>query len=340
MNTRLAAVAFMDVVGSVQISYGMSPGEYEKRFIEPLHGCYRSVLKTFRLMPKKRERVMQLNDVYPYEGTRDYREMDIRGDQMVVILCSNDPARDVEHAARIALEAAERWLLRLPNIDRWRQSMEPLRVVAGVHLGPLVVRTRSFGLRPNARAAEGYAINYAKRVEAHARDGCFTRVMLSENAWVRLSQRPDAQFVTAEPQRYELKGIGCQPLREVKYYLSSGVFTPPVRDIYARMFSTGVHNVGSALALLNHMRYAGESGLDISRQVLWSNIEGAARDCQAVRDFIKRKIRKYDAKKAKTREMPKPRDPVPDEFRMNPARDPGGLRSPQIAVAQTVRRRS
>ena len=314
MQTRTAAVAFMDVVGSVQVSFAASPDLYESGFIQPLHSCYRSVLESFGLV-SSREGIRIMGDCHPYDKAGDYREMDIRGDQMVVILSSDDTGRDVEIATRIALEASERWLLRSPNVERWRQSMEPLRVVAGVHHGPLVLAQRDFGLRGDSQTAEGFAINYAKRVESHARSGLFTKVMLSENALSRLMTRPSSHFVLGEAKLYDVKGIGNQILREIKFYLSPGVFTPAVKDVYARMFALGVYNIGAALVLLNHMRYAGETGLGITRRLLWDRIHAAVNEHGVVDEYARRKIREYDAQKRAASEMPLESDPVPDDYR-------------------------
>jgi len=310
-----AAVAFIDVVNSVQLSHALNPKDYESYFIEPLHKCFTSVLQSFGFRSEKEnvilENVKMFDDV-PSWSSFEFTEFDIRGDQMVVILASQDHAKDVETVTRIALETEQRWGLRFPNDERWRQGMPPLSIVGGIHWGPIMVRQREFGLRGNKPTAEGYAINYAKRVESCARLGKYSHIMLSESAWPLLEEVKTSYLFFDESKLLELKGIGPQFLREVRYYLTSDVYTPHAKDIYAFRSRNGVHNLLAALLLLNDMRYAGERDIPTSRRALWEQIKEAACFSPEIQHIVRDRIQQYDRDKMKEEEKPLPGDPVQD----------------------------
>lgn len=224
-----AAIVFVDATDSVAASHVLGPRDYDEQFLKPLQGCYRQVLYTFRLAKKPQEKVQQFDRKRLPKYTKFSFEADVRGDQMVAMFFSGEIHRDVRMAVWLALETVCRWKISTKNSKRILDGMEPHEVRAGVHVGPITFRERPYGMRYREdRTAEGYAINFAKRVESKAEEGIYTRVMLTRAAWMELESEKvsDLDCVLAEERPFFLKGIGNIPLREVKcFFPPETIFT-------------------------------------------------------------------------------------------------------------------
>jgi class 3 adenylate cyclase len=135
-------------------------------------------------------------------------EINIRGDEVCVILYSGRDllGEDLSTAVRFAVELKRWWRMHPLNLERIRQQSEPISLAAGIHFGMVAIGDLATG-RPRA---EGYCINFAKRVETSARNGRASRIVLSEDAYAyyRAYRRPMPDpRVSFAPVETELKGI-------------------------------------------------------------------------------------------------------------------------------------
>jgi len=201
-----ALIVFADIIGSSKYSAILGYQEYAKRLIE-FQELFRSLGR--RYFPE------------PEDKTVDYCHVDARADEGIVFVACPQKDRQ-EKQARLVMRAIE-FLYHLKARLRFRSAPEsgdaPRRfdVGAGVHWGPVVLTISRENNRSTIAGMEGYAINYAKRVESCSRQGEHSAILLSSEASKSLEFYP----IVLSSLRGGLKGID----ENVELYeVESGLF--------------------------------------------------------------------------------------------------------------------
>lgn len=136
------------------------------------------------------------------------------------------------NALKAGIQLKNKWLVLKENLRRSKHFLKPMGLGIGIHYGKVYITRRADG---NCRA-EGYAINFAKRVESFSRHGKFSHFMLSQDAYdlISASVRKHIQikqriyFHKHTPPFDSMKGITqAGPVYELKYWHRLGMPTPP-----------------------------------------------------------------------------------------------------------------
>jgi tetratricopeptide (TPR) repeat protein len=184
-------------------------------------------------------------------------------------------------ALRLAVSFKNHWISHQRNMDRLASDQPVLDVGVGINTGNVVLEERGDG---RARI-EGYAINFAKRMQGFARHGRFCKIMFSKQAYenfrsivvehAMLKQR--AFFQAWTPQEGLLKGLtpGTQ-VYELKFFHRLGGFVIPAEHvgIFERIFERDPANIWAYTNLMNYFLYDGhdmERASGIVEQALYCN---------------------------------------------------------------------
>ena len=222
-NVRKTVILFADIMGASEVSNHKTTGQYfefvrdfQKIFLETCREHFRAF----------------------HDPDEDYYLYDARGDEGLLMIFPPaegsvfDFGRDVDTAITIAFGLKRRWLLSDENTNRIKDSgLLPIDIGIGIHVGHTWIdqgqasTTRSEQnpkdpQNPTDSKPEGYAVNLAKRVESHTRNGRYTNVFLSESAHGAWQNLPDERtFIFDEPQVIEPKGISRKiAVFEVKHH--------------------------------------------------------------------------------------------------------------------------
>jgi len=152
-------------------------------------------------------------------------------------------------ALRTAILLKNSWLSTPMNMERVNARHLPFDVGIGIHQGICVLRERGDG----TKRIEGYAINFAKRIEGYSRTGQVTQVMLSRGATERLRfvrrkhvvMRQRLGFISYTPGPGELKGLqeGLQ-LFELKFFHRLAILPPAEKiPIFEQLLRTDPRNI-------------------------------------------------------------------------------------------------
>lgn len=177
---RDATILFVDVVGCSEISNHLTLKIYND-FIEMFKNTFNEVCEYYKnTFYDEHEHVL-----FNYEA---------RGDEgcLKIFVGKKDDAlaRDIDVAISIALDLKRKWLLNKHNDDRIKEGLLPVDLAVGIHFGKVHVKNGN---------AEGYAINLAKRIESHSREGDFTHILISEAAHGKLDHLKDEKVYRFAP---------------------------------------------------------------------------------------------------------------------------------------------
>ncbi len=188
-ESRDATILFVDVVGCSEISNHSSLKQYNE-FITNFQRCFHTVCNFYkRKVYDKHERVLFKQEARGDEGCL----------KIYVGKTPDSSARDIDVAITIALDLKRMWLLTDYNKERIAQGLLPIDLATGIHFGQVYVQDDK---------AEGYAINLAKRIESHSREGSFTHILLSESAHGQLDFLKDEQvYKFGQPLAIKAKNI-------------------------------------------------------------------------------------------------------------------------------------
>lgn len=164
-------------------------------------------------------------------------------------------------ALRTAIMLKNSWLSTPLNVERVKARHLPFDVGVGIHRGMCVLRERADG----TKKIEGFAINFAKRIEGYARIGRVTQVMLSRGAVERLRfvrrkqvvMRQRLGFISHEPAEGELKGLqaGLQ-LFELKFFHRLMILPEPERiPVFEELLRMDPKNVWAYQMAAEHYAY-------------------------------------------------------------------------------------
>jgi class 3 adenylate cyclase len=176
-------------------------------------------------------------------------------------------------ALRCAVAVKNAWIAHPRNVLRVETDQPVLDVGIGINSGNVVLQRRGDG----TQRIEGFAINFAKRVEGFSRHGRYCRIMLSRTAYetfrgivvenTMLKQR--AFFQTYTPEEGRLKGLspGTEVFELKFFHRLAGFAIPPEQiKLHRQIFENDPTNIWAYTNLLNHHLFRlGE--LDTAQQI-------------------------------------------------------------------------
>jgi tetratricopeptide (TPR) repeat protein len=291
-----ATILFVDLMGSVAISNHLTVWEYNS-----LINDYQDVL---------REVMIELRDHKPPYPIAEHL---LGGDQLAVFFydpadaatqeradelrLSGDTAaakalevqlektlqRCLYAALRCAVQIKNAWIGHERNIARVNAQQPVLDVGIGINSGQVVLQRRGDGVD----RIEGFAINFAKRVEGYARHGRYCKIMFSKRAYetfrgiivrqAMLKQR--AMFAPYEPQPGMLKGLAPGTrVYELKFFHRLGGLGIPKEqvDLFTQLFKEDPTNLWAYTNLVNYHLFTErnmESALAVAQRALNSNTQ-------------------------------------------------------------------
>lgn len=193
---------FVDIIGASEVSNHKRPSHYAD-FVRGFQTQFCSVCEKYA------------HAWYERETREKHIQWNARGDEGLLLMYAwparSDVGDPIDVAINIALELKRRWLCSLENADRVNSGLLPIDLAVGIHAGPTCLKDGK---------PEGYAINLAKRVESHSREGTSTHIFLSEAAHGQVLNLADEQtYLFDESQFVSPKGIS-QRIRvyEVKHH--------------------------------------------------------------------------------------------------------------------------
>lgn len=184
-------------------------------------------------------------------------------------------------ALRLAVSVKNAWISHERNMNRLDGDQPVLDVGIGINTGNVVLQERGDG----QVRIEGFAINFAKRVQGFARHGRFCKIMLSKQAYeafrvikiqhAMLKQR--AFFEDWTPSEGLLKGLapGTQVFELKFFHVLEGFGIPPEQvATYERIFARDPVNIWAYSNLMNYYLYQQNNpgaALAIAEQALYCN---------------------------------------------------------------------
>lgn len=271
-----ATILFIDMMNSVALSNSLSLLEYND-----LLNDYQESLR------------------HVVEGIRaDYPvgEYHLGGDQLAVFFYNPEDAGLKEHAARLrerspeskkaaeleqrlerqksrslygalrcAVQVKNTWIGNPRNIARVEAQQPVLDIGVGINVGNVIFQERADG----QMRIEGYAINFAKRVEGFARFGSYCKIMLSKTAYetfrntivghTMLKQR--AFFEQYVPETGVLKGLGeGTVVHELKFFHRLSGFAIQTYQVphFTHIFMADPANIWAYTNLISYHLYKQE----------------------------------------------------------------------------------
>jgi class 3 adenylate cyclase len=322
-----ATILFIDMMDSVALSNSMSLFEYNG-----LINDYQDTL---------RDVVDRIRKDYPVG------EFHLGGDQLAVFFYDpadaglrekaaqlrerypNSPkAHDIERrleraksrslygALRCGVQVKNTWIANPRNIARVEAQQPVLDIGVGINLGNVILQERADG----EMRIEGYAINFAKRVEGYSRYGSYCKIMLSKTAYeifrntivghTMLKQR--AFFEPYVPQAGILKGLAVGTMvHELKFFhrLSGFAIQPDQVPHFTHIFMAEPTNIWAYTNLINFHLYQQDdvpTATGLAQRALYANphnekiyydlaeISFRRREWDAAREYCHRALRMND----------------------------------------------
>lgn len=212
---RETVIMFVDIMGASEVSNHKNPADYA-RFVNSFQKLFNSVCKLY-------------TEAWYDDDARQQMQYSSRGDEGLLMIYQpetlTDPTVDIDVAINIAFELKRRWLCSEVNRERIDSGLLPVDLAIGIHVGRTYLEksdTRPTG-NPGGWLPEGYAINLAKRVESHSRQGRFSHILLSEAAQAQLNYLANERtYLFDKPQVISPKGIS----RDIRVYEIKHHFLP------------------------------------------------------------------------------------------------------------------
>lgn len=135
-----------------------------------------------------------------YKEGPDYSAR-IIGDELLVFVHTGQPRNDVYMLTCLAATLKAAWLAAPLNRERISRKQATSQISGGIHFGTVWAVPEGTGFD-----FSGYAINMAKRIEGHSRDGSRYRILLSDHAFkqVHFQQR---NLVFGHCLEFDSKGL-------------------------------------------------------------------------------------------------------------------------------------
>ncbi|HUU92579.1 MAG TPA: hypothetical protein VM238_15380 [Phycisphaerae bacterium] len=183
-----ALIVFADIVGSSNYSAVLGYDDYARRLLE-FQDTFRALGR--RYFPEVTDKATQFSHV------------EARGDEGVVFVTPLPRSRPANQPALVFRAIEFLFHLKGRLELRGRDAPRGFEIGAGIHWGPVIHIISSEGNRSFISEIEGFAINYAKRVESCSREGRYSRIFLSPEAVKSLEFEP----VVLSPMRTAMRGI-------------------------------------------------------------------------------------------------------------------------------------
>ncbi len=167
-----AAIMFVDLVDSSVFASVTGLKEYSD-FVESFHKVVRVQCEYFFEHYLKGK----------YERGRDY-DYSVIGDELVFFMHTSKPSNDVYLLATLGIALKAAWIASPFNRERIECRSAAAEIAVGINFGTVWARELETGYK-----RQGYAINLAKRIESHSRDGQHFRIFLSDAAYNLLHTR-------------------------------------------------------------------------------------------------------------------------------------------------------
>ena len=289
-----ATILFIDLMGSVGLSNTLTLHEYNS-----LLGDYQDVLHSVLADIRERYPVAEhylggdqlaVFFYYPEDAGKaseaaQLRQADPHNPQAAALEreLAMRRSRALYGALRCAVMVKNAWIGHPRNVARVGSQQPVLDVGVGLNTGQVILQQRGDG----KQRIEGFAINFAKRVEGFSRYGDFCKIMLSKTSYETfrstvighsmLKQRAFFQIYT--PQAGLLKGLAPGThVYELKFFHQLAGFTIPPEQVqlYERVFRMDPTNIWAYSNLMNYYLYdQGDLGnaLSTAHKALYSNPE-------------------------------------------------------------------
>jgi len=260
-KSEKAVILFADLMNSTILADTLDNATYQ-RVISEFHNLandtFNEVINTY-----KKE-----------DFQKSHTNLTPLGDEIKLIIKDTAFGNDIKKALLCVLRFARLfkigWLFSKHNQERIRAGKRPHDVGIGINVGSLTYDNGE---------PEGYHIILAKRVETSAREGLYTRIMLSRNAY-QTAIEADARVYFTTDRMMPLKGFAeIEHVFEIKAYIGS-IYWDPVKklwknlenlNVFAKLFSFDCFNawlgIEIAIAYYYHMDFP--KALSIINKVLF-----------------------------------------------------------------------
>jgi class 3 adenylate cyclase len=171
-------------------------------------------------------------------------------------------SRSLYGALRCGVQVKNTWIANQRNIARVEAQQPVLDIGVGINLGNVILQQRGDG----QMRIEGYAINFAKRVEGYSRYGSYCKIMLSKTAFetfrntivghTMLKQR--AFFEPYVPAAGMLKGLSVgTTVHELKFFHRLSGFAIQTDQVphFTHIFMADPTNIWAYTNLINYHLY-------------------------------------------------------------------------------------
>lgn len=154
---------------------------------------------------------------------KSWYELGAGGDEIRLFLYSGSPDRDLKCAVLFALVLKVIWHCGGTNKARRREGKLPIDLGIGIHQGDVIYGPHP-GKKIGVKNIEGYSINVAKRVEGHAREGSYFKVMVTHPLF-ELAKTAMRVAGFTEAKKSRLKGIADMiSIYELRSFYTQEVF--------------------------------------------------------------------------------------------------------------------
>jgi class 3 adenylate cyclase len=193
-------ILFAGIVGCSEISNDEPLEKYNRILLQ-----FRSLFEEITNKYKK--------EFYAFSNNIDFQSQ-VRGNEGHLIILRKSPeeknpdlwANDIDTAITIALDLKRKWFLSESNKEKINSGKHTSDIAVGIHFGRAWINKTG----NNKYQPEGYAINLAKGIERHSREGAFTHIFISEAAYEKLYPLIDKTPYTFDLSRL-IKPKGTSP---------------------------------------------------------------------------------------------------------------------------------
>lgn len=206
----IATILFADLMSSTEMSKNLTLEEYDEMIVDFQTTMY--------------EIVSAHLSQYDYKGDGSDSTWSIAGDEIRIFLYSGSTRYDVRNALLMAMKMKLAWLVSEFNGRILTEGRLVSRIGVGINCGKVVKGVRKWRAKMGdvKPSIEGYAINFAKRIEAISRDGKSYQVMVGDSLRRRCQEYRSVNVAFSLPQNLALKGLGQDmPVFEIVSFIDS-----------------------------------------------------------------------------------------------------------------------
>lgn len=224
MNT---VILFVDLVNSVAISNQIGYLEYDE-LINEFQACMYNTTNTFIKVGSPGSEIRVAGDqlaVFYYNPEEHSPKVHLGKDFSNAEESFFDLQERVFTILKLAIKLKLNWQTSPINLERLKFQRKPYEIGIGIHIGPCVYSKRCYA----KKKIEGWAINFAKRIESYSRYGHYSRIITSKSMYEIINQAVRGNVLLAQRIFWHkhvplesgnlLKGLDENfTLYELKYY--------------------------------------------------------------------------------------------------------------------------